>query len=373
MIFKKRRQFLQISFLIALFLLTVSSAQAAYRFANYQGRPPIHTFGAVKTSPAGLTPATVKAIYNLPASGGRGTIAIIEAYDDPTLENDLRVFNIQFKLPPCTFKNGCLIKHSIGQTKADAGWALETSLDVEWAHALAPQAKILVVAAKTPSGQNLLDAIDYARRQPGVVAISMSWGGAEFSDELSLDRHFLDPNKKITFFASSGDDGAGVSWPAVSPNVVAVGGTYVSLNAQGKLRSETAWEGSGGGVSIYEPEPAYQLEYNILKVNKHRAIPDVSFAADPRSGFSVYCSTGRSKGWFVLGGTSAGAPQWAAIKALGLAADNNRFYQDKASTASSKYFRDIKSGQNGDCGYYCEARRHYDFVTGLGSPVAFKF
>lgn len=370
---KERRQFLQISFLIALFLLTVSSAQAAYRFVNYQGHPPIHVFGSVKNSPAGLTPAQVKMIYNLPSTGGRGTIAIIEAYDDPTLENDLRVFNTQFKLPLCTFKNGCLIKHLIGRQKDDAGWSLETSLDVEWAHALAPQAKILVVFAKTPSGQNLLDAIDYARRQPGVVAISMSWGGAEFPDELSLDGHFIDPNRKITFFASSGDDGTGVSWPAASPNVVAVGGTYVFLNAQNQLKSETAWEGSGGGVSKYEPEPAYQLKYNILKVNGYRATPDVSFVADPRSGFSVYCSTRRSKGWFVLGGTSAGAPQWAAIKALGLAADNNRFYQDKASTASSKYFRDIKSGQNGNCGYYCEARRHYDFVTGLGSPVAFKF
>jgi subtilase family serine protease len=354
-------------------LIPGATAQASYHFANYQGRPPIHIFGSTTSRPAGLTPAQVKNIYNLPAQGGSGTIAIIGAYDDATLENDLAVFNKQFNLPACTVKNGCLTKHLMGKTTANADWALEASLDVEWAHALAPQAKILLVEAKTPSGQNLLDAVDYARKQAGVVAISMSWGGDEFAEEVTLDQYFTSTKNKITFFASSGDSGTGASWPASSPNVVAVGGTYVSINSAGKLVAETAWAGSGGGLSAYEAEPDYQLKYAVSKANGRRAIPDVAYIADPSSGFSVYCSSGRLKGWYTIGGTSAGAPQWAAIKALGLSADNPKFYQDKASVNTAKYFRDIKSGANGDCGYYCQARRHYDFVTGLGSPVTVKF
>ena len=106
---------------------------------------------------------------------------------------------------------------------------METSLDVEWAHAIAPSAKILLIEAKTPSGANLMAGVDYARSRSDVVAVSMSWGGAEFSDETSLDSHFTSSGNKITFFASSGDNGAGASWPAASPNVVAVGGTHINL------------------------------------------------------------------------------------------------------------------------------------------------
>jgi len=202
----------------------------------------------------------------------------------------------------------------------------------------------------------------------------MSWGGEEFPDELSLDSHFKSATNKITFFASAGDDGAGVSWPAVAPNVVAVGGTTLNFSANGQFKSETAWYGSGGGVSAYESEPAYQKAYNIPKAQGRRAIPDVAYDADPHSGLAVYSSNLNSnKGWYVFGGTSAGAPQWAAIKSLGLAADNNKFYLDKATKANGYFFRDIKSGSNGDCGYYCAARSHYDYVTGLGSPLTVKF
>jgi subtilase family serine protease len=377
---QSRRSILSVAILhtfliFSLFTLLVPGAkvQASYHFANYEGRPPIHIFGSANSKPSGLTPAQVKNIYNLPTTGGSGTIAIVGAYDDATLENDLTVFSSQFNLPPCTIKNGCLTKHLMGKASSNADWAMESSLDVEWAHAIAPQAKILLVEAKTPSGQNLLDAVDYAKNQAGVVAVTMSWGGEEFSEEITLDQHFSSPKNKITFFASAGDSGTGASWPAASPNVVAVGGTYVTLSASGKLTSESAWTGSGGGLSNYESEPDYQLKYAVSKANGRRAIPDVAYIADPHSGFSVYCSSGRLKGWYVIGGTSAGAPQWAAIKSLGLSADNSKFYQDKASTDTAKYFRDIKSGTNGDCGYYCQARRHYDFVTGLGSPITAKF
>jgi subtilase family serine protease len=356
-----------------LIFLSFSPVEAAYRFANFKGRPPIHQFGGVSTTPVGLSPEQIKHAYNLPSTGGSGTIAIIGAYNDKTIEKDLNIFSQQFNLPSCTAANGCFTKHAIG-TSSNSGWAMETSLDVEWSHAIAPQAKILLVEAKTQSGKNLLDAIDYARQQPGVVAISMSWGGAEFSDEVKLDSHFVDPSGKITFFASSGDNGSGASWPAASPNVVAVGGTKLSFSTTGTVLSETAWEGSGGGVSAYEPEPQHQIDYTITKAQGHRAIPDVSYNAAPESGFSIYKTTGKSKkGWYVVGGTSAGAPQWAAVKALGLSADNDKFYTDKASNDNASFFRDIKSGNNGNCGYYCLARKHYDYVTGLGSPLTDSF
>jgi len=166
-------------------------AEASYHFSNFKGRPPVHIYRSAKAAPAGTTPSEIKNIYKLPIGGGKGTIAIVDAYDDATIEKDLGVFDVAFDLPACTVKNGCLEKHIMASsTKTNSGWALETSLDVEWAHAIAPTAKILLVEAKTESGANLLGAIDYASTRKDVVAVSMSWGGAEFSDETDLDSHF---------------------------------------------------------------------------------------------------------------------------------------------------------------------------------------
>jgi subtilase family serine protease len=202
----------------------------------------------------------------------------------------------------------------------------------------------------------------------------MSWGGDEFSDELSYDSHFAS-KYGTAFFASSGDDGTGVSWPAVSPSVVGVGGTSLELSASGTtLVSESAWSGSGGGVSAYETQPDYQKAYAVPKANGMRAVPDVSYDADPASGYAVYKTTGSSKnGWYTVGGTSAGAPQWAAIYAIGHSASLTAMYGDKASSSTLKFFRDIASGSNGTCKYYCDARKRYDYVTGLGSPLTVNF
>lgn len=170
----------------------INKAGATYRFVNFHGRPPIHVSRAAASAPQGATPSEIKVAYHLPATGGGGaTIAIIDAYDDPTIEKDLGVFDAKYGLAACTTKNGCFTKHKMASSMAaNNGWALETSLDVEWAHAIAPQANILLVEAKTPSGANLLAAIDYAAKQKSVAAVSMSWGGAEFSDEASYDSHF---------------------------------------------------------------------------------------------------------------------------------------------------------------------------------------
>jgi subtilase family serine protease len=365
---------------------------------DFKARLPLHEYGATSTVPHGMTPALIKSAYGLPKVGGKGTIALIEAFSDPTIEPDLDVFDTQFGLAACTVKNKCLEIHPMSSgAKGDSGWELETALDVEWSHAIAPTAKILVVEAKTDSGANLLAAIDYARKRSDVVAVSMSWGGQEFADETKLESHFASTTtggSHVTFFASSGDDGAGVNWPAASPSVVGVGGTTLTLKAGGIFGSETAWQGSGGGVSQYEIQPAFQSDYNIPKADGMRAVPDVAFNADPATGYSVYhlavaakkpktvslntvsmsvLTADLVKGWYVIGGTSAGAPQWAAIKALGGSASDQKFYIDKASAKSGQFFRDITAGSNGTCSYYCDARKHYDYVTGLGSPLTDAF
>jgi subtilase family serine protease len=354
---------------VILFLVAAQNALAAYHFSNYKGKNPIHIFKSDTKIPQGISPDQIKNIYNLPKIGGHGTIAIIDAYNDKTMESDLAIFNKAFNLADCSTKNKCFEQHLMSSgTATNSGWAGETALDVEWAHAIAPDAKILLVEAKTPSGANLLGAIDYAASRSDVVAVSMSWGGDETIEEKSLDLHFASKSGAV-FFASSGDDGWGASWPAASPNVVSVGGTSLLFKSDGTLNKETAWSGSGGGVSAYETQPDFQKNYSIPKANGMRAIPDVSYDADPQSGFSTY-SNGK---WYVVGGTSDAAPQWAAIQSLGLSATDKNLYSDKSSATYSKYFRDIVSGKNGDCKYYCQAAKHYDYVTGLGSPVTVNF
>ena len=351
---------------------------------TFEARPPIHISPATAVSPAGLTPNDVRLAYNLPVSSGSGTIAIITAFNHPMIESDLAIFDAKFSLPSCTKKNGCLEIHQMAsKTKVDSGWDLESALDSEWAHAVAPRAKLLVVESTSAGGTDLMKALDYARKRADVVSISMSWGGDEFSGETKLDSHFIGVKHPIAFFASSGDDGTGASWPAVSPNVISVGGTSLVINnktlaSNGNLVSgnvsEKAWSGSGGGVSAYETEPSYQKIYSIPRALGKRAVPDVSYSADPTHGFSVY----HNKKWYVVGGTSAGAPQWAALATISGGGNNagitlGKLYSDKAGIASESYFRDIKSGSNGDCVYYCQARAHYDYVTGLGSPVTVRF
>ena len=200
------------------FLFITQRAEAAYHFANYKGTPPIHIAAGSSKAPTGLTPDEIKAVYNLPKTGGHGTVAVIDAYADSYIESDLNTFSKAFNLPACTVANGCLTIHPMSTKVTDnSGWRGETSLDIEWIHAIAPNAKILLVEATTPSGTNLLNAVDYAAAQSGVVAVSMSWGGGEFPEETSMDSHFVSKSGAI-FFASSGDNGAGASWPASSPN-----------------------------------------------------------------------------------------------------------------------------------------------------------
>ncbi len=352
----------------SLFTFSAHHAEAAYHFSNYSGHSPLHIYTKTGKTPVGMTPAEIKSIYNLPDSGGSGTIVIVGAYHNAAIEKDLAAFDTAFNLPECTLKNKCFTQHSMGTKTTNTGWNMETALDVEWAHAIAPTAKILLVEAKTPSGANLLKAVDYAAKQSDASAISMSWGGPEFPEQTTMDSHFASASG-APFFASSGDSGTGASWPAASPNVIAVGGTSILLDSSGALKKESAWEGSGGGLSAYEQAPDFQVSYSIPKSNGMRAVPDVAYDADPKSGFPIV----HKNVWYTVGGTSAGAPQWAGIAALGSGITAGKLYTDKASGSAGSYFRDIVSGTNGSCGYYCKARTRYDYVTGLGTPQTSNF
>jgi subtilase family serine protease len=347
-------------------------------------RPPIHVKGNATKAPTGLSPSQTRHAYGFDLITNQGAgqiIGIVDAYDDPNIESDLAVFDSQFGLPSCTTSNGCFQKifAAGSQPNKNAGWALEISLDVEWSHAIAPQARIILVEAASNSFTNLMQAVDVAV-QNGASVVSMSFGGSEFSGESSNDNHFA--VNGVTFTASSGDSGHGVEYPAASPDVVAVGGTTLKTGTGGAYVSETAWNGSGGGQSSVEAEPLYQAQYPIPNdAAGVRGVPDVSYDADPNSGFSVYDTVryqGQS-GWFQVGGTSAGAPQWAALFAIvnslrvagnkaTLSSTNTSVYSVVKSSGSNVH--DISSGTNGTCGTLCTATAGYDYLTGLGSPQA---
>jgi hypothetical protein len=347
--------------------------------------------------PSGLTPAQVRHAYgfdqitfnngSVAGNGSGETIAIVDAYDDPSIANDLAVFDSQFGLaaPPTFTKVGINASGQASTTQfptADSGWAGEIELDVEWAHAIAPGAKILLVEANSASDTDLMRAVNYARNAAGVVAVSLSWGGSEFSGESSYDTYFTTPagHAGVTFFASSGDSGSPGIWPAISTHVVGVGGSTLSVTSQGTYQGESGWSGSGGGLSVYLSQPSYQSGLTIhngtsvISANGKRTTPDVSYDADPNSGFSVYGTYGWG-GWAVVGGTSDAAPQWAALTAIadqGLALAGKGSLDDYTQALPALYglsaadFHDVIGGSNG--GF--QAGPGYDLVTGRGSPIA---
>lgn len=385
----KRWRVLSIVFALMISLLPLNPILAAGPPATWEAHPPIHVHGHAAAKPVGYTPSQIRAAYGfdkLTSSNGSGQIiAIVDAYDDPTAASDLQTFISQYGLtqmnglpghPSCTVAKGphpCFQKVYAQKSmpRSNSGWALEISLDTQWAHAIAPGADLLLVEASSNSFTNLMGAVDVAvQNNAGVV--SMSWGGSEFSTEASYDAHFKVNN--VTFTASSGDNGTGVEYPAASPYVVAVGGTTLSLDQSGNVSSETAWSGSGGGISADEDEPGYQSSYVTAN---GRGVPDVSYDANPSTGVAVYDSTRYSgqSGWFQVGGTSAGAPQWAALIALAnqtrsSALSSNSLSSSPEYSAPASNYRDITSGTNGTCGSTCSATTGYDFVTGLGSPRA---
>jgi subtilase family serine protease len=321
--------------------------------------------------------------FDLISNQGAGqTIGIVDAYDDPNAEADLAVFDTQFGLAACSTANGCFRKvYSTGLAPAsNANWAVEIALDVEWAHAIAPKATIVLVETPSNSLADLVNGAVVAVRN-GASVVSMSWTASEFSSESTMDKNFV--SNGVTFLAASGDAGTGVAYPAASPDVIGVGGTSLTLTVSGAYQSESAWSGSGGGLSAYEREPSFQAQLPIANDPRgYRGSPDVSYNGNPGTGYAVYDSMGLSgySGWFQVGGTSAGTPQWAALIAISnslraaarksnLSSTDTTLYTI-AKTALNSDFHAVTSGANGSCGTMCTAGAGYDYVTGLGTPQA---
>lgn len=316
------------------------------------------------SSPTGYSPSTYDAAYgwSIVSGSGKGkTIAIVDAYNDPTIVNDLATFDQQFNLPTASLQ---VVNQSGGALlpKNNSGWALEISLDVEWAHATAPAANIVLVEASSSSMSNLLAAEDYA----GTVAqyVTNSWGGSESSSESGYDKNFSEPG--VSYFASSGDSGGVVEYPSASRNVISVGGT--TLTDSGTW-AESAWSSGGGGCSAYETANGSQVTSPNVTCGGMRATPDVASDADPNTGVAVYDSTSYygQTGWFEVGGTSAASPVWAARSADAGTQVNAAYvyagYPGSGDTYGTNItFRDVTTGSNG-----YPAGVGFDLATGLGS------
>ncbi len=322
-------------------------------------------------TPAGFGPADLTAAYVSGVSGGSGaTVAIVDAYDDPNAESDLAAYRKQFNLSVCSTANGCFKKiNQNGGTsapRADAGWAEEISLDLDMVSAICPNCHILLVEASSSSFANLSAAVDRAAGTAHVVAISNSYGGGEYSSEVTDQQHYNHPGIAIT--VSSGDAGYGVEFPAASQFVTAVGGT--SLTKSGSSYTETAWNGAGSGCSSFVAKPTWQSDTGCPL---NRTVADVSAIADPNTGVAVYDTYGFGRGrggWLVFGGTSVASPIIASVYALAGNASSLNYGSASYSHLASLY--DVLSGSNGKCAagisYLCTAGIGYDGPTGNGTP-----
>jgi subtilase family serine protease len=375
---------------------------------------------ATTISAAVYTPAQIRAAYGLPALpsttatlssteaaayGAGQTIYIIDAYDHPNAAADLAKFSTKFGLPACASvaltASSTLPLGSAGSTctfsvayatsagavgstapSYDSGWVAEIALDVQWAHAIAPLARIVLIETADASITNLMAGVALASKM-GSGVVSMSFGAAEGTWVKSLDASFTGTG--MTYVASAGDNGAQALWPAVSPNVLAVGGTSLQWSGSG-TRYEAAWSSSGGAVSTVEALPTWQSGTVVPGVGAAtmRAVSDVAFNANPTTGQYVALTEkgATTTSWNAYGGTSIGAPQWAGLVAV---ANARRVLASKAvlgdfhallyqtiaasSTTYAAAFADITSGSNGSCAS-CVAATGYDTVTGWGSPNA---
>ena len=362
------------------------------------------------TSPSGFSPQQMQHVYGIDSvrfGGVRGdgagqTVAVISAYYAPTIANDLTQFSLQFGLPVLQGADFTYIDMSAGvvDPTADAtgSWELETALDVEWVHAIAPRAKIVLYTAASNADADLFAAVSAATNNANVSVVTMSFGAREGLPSYANDKYLTTGvgHKGITFVASTGDSGAydpsnssfkAIQYPASSTNVVGIGGTTLTVNtSDNSYVSETGWGhgttsgingGSGGGISAIKAKPSYQNLITTPSATK-RTTPDVAFPADPNNGgVSVYDSwdatTFNVPTWVQVGGTSLAAPMWAGVMAI---IDQGRVQNGldtligASQTLPALYslpasdFHDIIAGDNGYA-----AGVGYDLVTGRGSPI----
>jgi len=340
-------------------------------------------------TPTGILPAEYKAAYGfnrVPNQGQGVTIALVDAFDDPNITSDLAFYASYFHKAPCNFQ-----KVVVGSPLQGQGWDLEESLDAQQACAIAPQANIILVEANSNSFSDLLDAVAVATGAPyNATVVSMSWGGSEFSGENQSDSYFCNIvnslGQPVTYVAATGDGGHGTIYPSVSPCVIAAGGTTLALGTSTPLPNplqlnyghETAWSGSGGGVSQYESQPSWQNPACATWSTTARCVPDISADANPGTGVPVY-DTYSYHGWVQVGGTSVATPDWGSFFTLvnsarvlaggttlsQAAQDLYAIYYNSTNYAAD--IHDITSGSNGGCGSQCQAGPGYDLVTGMGS------
>lgn len=306
-------------------------------------------------SSAPYSPAALHSAYNLPTTAsGTPTVAIVDAYNDPNLASDLAVYRSTYGLPACTVASGCLkiVNQTGGSSlpRNNTSWGVEESLDLDMVSAICQNCHILLVEASSASLANLGAAVNEAVAL-GAIAVSNSYGTNAFSSESSYCSSYYQHNY-VAITASTGDSGPGVSFPAVCPYAVGVGGT--TLNSNG---TETAWntsstEGAGGGCSAYIARPSW--ESSSVTGCSRRATGDVSAVADPATGVDVYDSYG-GYGWIEVGGTSASSPIIAAVFAL---AGNVASTQYPASLVWAHY----------TTGLFTVGGVRYAYQTGLGSP-----
>ena len=334
-------------------------------------------------TPSGYGPSSIQSAYKLAGLSASGrTVAIVDAYNDPTAEADLGVYRSQFGLPACTTANGCFRKvsqtgSSTSLPATNASWAQEISLDLDMVSAACPTCHILLVEASSASTANLGTGVNQAAKTAGVVAISNSYGGSDARDS-TYAKYYNHPGIAVT--ASTGDSGyQGGSYPADSAYVTAVGGTSLRTSTSSRGWTETAWSGAGSGCSAYNTAVAPTSAGTGCS---KRAMADVSAVADPNTGVAVYDSTKYQglSGWLVFGGTSASSPIVASVFAL---SGRTTGYPAALYSHASSLF-DVTSGSNGTCSptQWCHARtgwdgpdrarhaeRHRCLLTGCGPAV----
>jgi subtilase family serine protease len=365
------------------------------------------------------TPAQIRAAYGLaalPVAGaaltatqaaalGAGqTIYLVDAYHDATALSDLNAFSTKFGLPTCTNvaiattaalplatpPSSCTFSAVNSTTTAamstvvpayNATWAPESKLDVQWAHAIAPLARIVLIEMPNSLSTSILGSTLLATKL-GKGVVSMSFGSAEAAWTSSVDSYFAGAG--MTYVAAAGDSGTQVLWPAVSANVVAVGGTSLNWSGSG-TRYEAAWTSGGGGMSAYVALPAWQSGVTPIGGSAlvRRAVPDVAFNANPMTGEYVALTLpGRATVWSAYGGTSIAAPQWAGVIAVANAirvanakavlGDIHATLYKSIAAVPGTYaasLGDVVDGTNGTCAT-CRAGAGFDQATGWGTPNA---
>ncbi len=342
-------------------------------------------------NPAGYTPAQLHTAYSLPTAtfpSAQQTVAIVDAYNDPTAEADLAVYDKEFNLPACTTSNGCFKKvNQEGKASplpaTSGGWATEISLDVQMVHAICQSCHVLLVEASSASDAALGTAVDTAVKD-GATEVSNSYGGPEEAGSTAFNAPYDHPGVVIT--VSAGDCGyfnehceqkEAANFPASSPDVIAVGGTALEKSNEGW--KSTVWSGGGSGCSIAFTAPLWQSEvsnWSATACGTGRSVADVAAVADPYTGVDVYDTTpsgGDPTGWGVWGGTSAASPVIAAEFGLAGGSQGVSFPAATlyAHLGESADLYDVTSGSNGSCtgATACEAASGYDGPTGVGSPV----